>query len=311
MGEPLLPRLVENIERVVLGKRAVVEVLVAAVLARGHVLLEDVPGVGKTVLARSLARSLDLEFRRLQCTPDLLPSDITGVSVYDPRELRFEFRPGPVFTHVLLVDEINRATPRTQSALLEAMEERQVSVDGGAHALPDPFLLLATQNPVELLGTFPLPEAQLDRFLVRLSLGYPDPATERQMMLAQRETHPLHALAPVADRTTLRAAQDAVTRVPVHESMIGYIQRLAAETRAHPLAAFGASPRGALALMRASQALAALQGSPYVTPDHVQRLAGPVLAHRILLKPHARVEGLTGARVAAEAVQKVPVPIEP
>jgi MoxR-like ATPase len=311
MPAPLLPHLVENVERVVLGKHGVVEVLVAAVLARGHVLLEDVPGVGKTVLARSLARSLDVEFRRLQCTPDLLPSDVTGVSVYDPRELRFEFRPGPVFTNVLLVDEVNRATPRTQSALLEAMEERQVSVDGEPHALPDPFLLIATQNPVELLGTFPLPEAQLDRFLVRLSLGYPDDATERQMMLAQRQRHPLESLGAVADKAAVRAAQQAVTAVPVHESIVGYIQRLTAETRKHPLAAFGASPRGAVALMRASQALAALQGAAYVTPDHVQRLAEPVLAHRILLKPHARVEGTTGARVVAEAMQKTPVPIEP
>jgi MoxR-like ATPase len=303
-------QIIENVERVLLGKRAAVETVVAALLARGHVLLEDVPGVGKTVLARALARSLHADLRRIQCTPDLLPSDVTGVAVYDPRALSFEFRRGPVFAHVVLVDEINRATPRTQSAFLEAMEERQVTVDGATHDLPEPFFLIATQNPIELAGTFPLPEAQLDRFLVKLSLGYPDDATETRVLVAQREAHPLAALAPVADLAALREAQAEAARVHVHEAVLGYIQRLAAETRRHQGAAWGVSPRGALALMRASQALALIQGARYVTPDHVKRLAVPVLAHRVVVSSRARVQGVDGRGVVEEVVRRVAVPVE-
>jgi MoxR-like ATPase len=308
---PVFTRLIDNVERVLFGKREAVETVVAALLARGHVLLEDVPGVGKTVLARALARSLHAEFRRIQCTPDLLPSDVTGVAVYNPRDLAFEFRRGPVFAHVLLVDEINRATPRTQSAFLEAMEERQVSIDGAAHGLPDPFFLIATQNPIELAGTFPLPEAQLDRFLVKLTLGYPDDATEVRVLGAQREAHPLAGLAPVADLDALREAQAAAARVHVHEAVLSYVQRLAAETRRHAGAAWGVSPRGALGLMRASQALALVRGAAYVSPDHVKRLAVPVLAHRVIVNPRARVQGVDGRAVVEDVLRRVEVPVEP
>jgi MoxR-like ATPase len=308
--EPAAARLVRNVETVVLGKRAVVETVVAALLARGHVLVEDVPGVGKTVLARSLARSLDAPMRRIQCTPDLLPSDVTGASVYNPKTLGFEFRRGPVFAPIVLADEINRATPRTQSAFLEAMEERQVSADGETYALPDPFFLIATQNPIELAGTFPLPEAQLDRFLVRVSLGYPDAGTEVKVVLAQRETHPIHALRPVLDVAQLKDAQAQAARVSVHEALVGYVQRLVAATRSHDQVLLGASPRGAISLVRASQALAYLQGERYVTPDHVKRLATSVLAHRIVVQPRARVQGTDGVRVVEDVLRQVPVPID-
>jgi MoxR-like ATPase len=309
-GLPVFARLIDNIERVILGKREVIETIVAALLARGHVLVEDLPGVGKTILARCLALSIQGQYRRVQCTPDLLPSDVTGVSVYDPRETRFSFRPGPVFTNVLLVDEVNRATPRTQAAFLEAMEERQVSVDGVAYPVPKPFFLIATQNPVEMAGTFPLPEAQLDRFLMRVSIGYPADAVEVDILKAQRQFHPIRDLKPVMDSSHLMSTQDAVRRVFIHDSLLKYVQRLVAETRRHPHAAFGSSPRGGLFLVRAAQALAAIRRSNFVAPDHVKALALPVLAHRVLVKPTSRVQGIDGARIVEEVLRKVEVPVD-
>jgi MoxR-like ATPase len=302
--------IVDNVERVLLGKRGAIEIAVAALLARGHVLLEDVPGVGKTVLARALARSVGGEFRRIQCTPDLLPSDITGASIYRARDEAFEFRRGPVFANVLLADEINRATPRTQSALLEAMEERQVTVDGLTHPLPDPFFLIATQNPIELAGTFPIPEAQLDRFLVRLSLGYPDEATEIEVLSAQKLSHPLESLQPVLSPSRLLELQSAVRQVYVHPSLLKYIQQILARTRRDPHALYGASPRGGLALARSAQALAFLGQAPFVAPDHVKHLASAVLSHRIVVKSRSRVQGVGGTKIVEDALHDVEVPVD-
>ncbi len=301
-------RVIANIERVIVGKREAVELAVIGLLCQGHLLIEDVPGVGKTMLARSLARSLGCSFSRIQFTPDMLPSDVTGVSIFNQVTRQFEFRPGPVMAQIVLADEINRATPKTQAALLEAMEERQVTVDGVTHPLPRPFMVLATQNPIEYEGTFPLPEAQLDRFLLRVRLGYPTAADEVEILERQRYRHPIEDLEPVVSVEEIAGAQEAVKSVYVAPAVKEYIVKLVRQTRAHPEVHLGASPRGSLALYRTAQARAAIQGRDFVLPDDVKALVLPALADRIILGASARVRDLDAERVVEEAVGKVPVP---
>src|SRR5579883_1250153 len=302
--------LLDSIEKVIVGKREVAKLLLVALLCEGHVLIEDVPGVGKTLLAKTLAASLDCSFRRLQFTPDLLPSDITGSQVFNQQTAQFEFRPGPVFANLLLADEINRATPRTQSALLEAMEERQVSVEGTSMGLPRPFLVVATQNPVELEGTFPLPEAQLDRFLLKIAVGYPEEDEEALVLTRFAAGDRLPELEPSTGPDELQEWQRRRGGVHVAEDVRTYVLRLVRQTRSHPDLALGASPRAALALYRSSQAWALLDGRDYVLPDDVKRLAPPVLAHRLILGPAARLRGQTPEAVVAGLLESVPVPVE-
>jgi MoxR-like ATPase len=300
-------QLITNIETVIIGKRSQIEFLVIALLCEGHVLLEDVPGTGKTTLARATAASLGVGFKRLQCTPDLLPSDITGVSVYNQQNNLFEFRPGPVFTNILLADEINRATPRSQSALLEAMQERQVTLDGTTHPLPLPFLVLATQNPVEYEGTFPLPEAQLDRFLIRLALGYPDGDQELQIPREQRQRHPLETIQQVVAGTELPQLHQLISDIYIEQTLERYILTLVQATRSHPDVALGASPRGTLALYKTSQALAALHNRAYVIPDDIKLMAPLTLGHRLILRPESQLRGVTASKVLTEILERAPL----
>jgi MoxR-like ATPase len=301
-------RLMGNLEKVIVGKRQALELAVIGLLCQGHVLIEDVPGVGKTVLARSLARSLDCIFNRIQFTPDMLPSDVTGVSIYNQKKNEFEFRPGPIIGQVVLADEINRATPKTQAALLEAMEERQVTVDGVTHLMPKPYIVLATQNPIEYEGTFPLPEAQLDRFLLRMHLGYPTVNDEIRIMGEQKLQHPLDTLTSVASGEDVMKMTEAVRQVYISDAVKRYIVELTVRTRQSQDVYLGASPRGSLSLSRAGQARAALKGRDHVLPDDIKALAVAVLAHRLIVSAAARLRDLSSDQIVQEIVHSTPVP---
>ena len=301
-----------NVEKVIIGKRPQITLALVAYLCEGHILLEDVPGVAKTMLARALARSVGCAFKRIQCTPDLLPSDVTGVSIFNQKTTEFEFRPGPVFAQTVLADEINRATPRTQAALLEAMGERRVTVDGQTYALKPPFLVVATQNPIDHEGTFPLPEAQLDRFLIRLSLGYPSMQEESKMLVRLQHAHPVDEIEPVVSAADVVACQEAVRDVHVDNKLRHYLLSIVQATREHEEIQLGGSPRASLALFRTAQALAAVQGRNFVLPDDVKRMALPVLGHRVILRPESRLRKITVAAVVNDIVadQAVPAPAQ-
>ena len=304
----LAERILSNVERVIIGKREAVRLALVALMCRGHVLIEDVPGVGKTVLARSLAKSTGCAFRRIQFTPDLLPTDVTGVSVYNQKAGDFEFRPGPVMAQVVLADEINRATPKTQSALLEAMDERQVTVDGVTYPLPQPFIVLATQNPIEYEGTFPLPEAELDRFMLRIHLGYPSQQDEMAIMEAQQIAHPIDTLEQVTNAEEIVGIQAAVRQIHADPLIREYIASLVDATRRHDSIYLGASPRGSLALYRTGQALAMLDGRDFVTPDDIKQLTYPTLGHRIIVSPSARVRNVATENIIESCLARVQVP---
>ncbi|MSQ42127.1 MAG: MoxR family ATPase [Dehalococcoidia bacterium] len=301
-------RILDNVERVIIGKSREARFALITLLCQGHLLIEDVPGVGKTMLARALAASAGCKFQRIQFTPDLLPSDVTGVSIYNQATGSFEFRPGPIMAQVVLTDEINRATPKTQSALLEAMDEHQVTVDGITHMLPAPFMVMATQNPIEYEGTFPLPEAQLDRFLMRVHLGYPDPTDEVLIMDAQQSHHPIELLRAVTNPDEVLELQQAVREIYIDPLIKQYIVALVNATREHESSYLGASPRGSLALMRTTQAFAMLEGRDFVQPDDVKQLAYCALGHRVIVSPGARVRNIDSAQIVDECIERVPVP---
>jgi len=300
----------ENVARVIVGKDDVIELCLVALLCEGHVLLEDVPGIGKTTLAKALARSIGCSFKRIQFTPDLLPSDVTGILYFNQKKQEFEFRQGPIMAQVVLADEINRATPRTQSALLEAMQERQVTVDVETMPLPRPFMVLATQNPIELEGTFPLPEAQVDRFLMKVALGYPSESDENAILLRYEREDPLETLGPVVQAADLLAMQQQIQEILVEESVRDYVVKVVRATRKHAAVELGVSPRGTLALYKTAQALAAVRDRQFVIPDDVKYLAPPVLTHRIIISPQTRLRGRRPEEVMAEIVETVPVPVE-
>lgn len=304
----LANQVITNVEHVIIGKHREVELALIALLCQGHVLIEDVPGVGKTMLARAFAKSLGCSFRRIQFTPDMLPSDVTGTSIFNQQTREFEFRPGPIIAQIVLTDEINRATPKTQSALLEAMEERQITVDGTTHMMPLPFLVLATQNPIEYEGTFPLPEAQLDRFMMRIHLGYPNAFEEVQMLDSQQRTHPIEQLQQVVGAKELIGAQQAVKEIYVDRLVKEYIVAVVEATRRHPDVYLGASPRGSLALVKTTQARAALRGRDFVSPDDVKELADSTLSHRLILSPAARLKKVDARGIVNEIVNSIPVP---
>jgi MoxR-like ATPase len=302
-------KIIANVEKVIIGKRNQLALSLVSYLCEGHLLLEDVPGVAKTMLARALARSIGCSFKRIQCTPDLLPTDITGVSVFNQKTTEFEFRPGPIFAQIVLADEINRTTPRTQSALLEAMAERRVTVDGQTYGLKPPFLVIATQNPIDHEGTFPLPEAQLDRFLIRLSLGYPGLEEEDTMLERQQHGHPIDDLKPIVTAEEIVACQDEIRAIHVDAKIRHYILEIVRTTRQHDDVALGASPRASLALYRTGQALAAINNRRFVLPDDIKKMTLPVLTHRLILKPESRLRKITPAAVANEILAAVPVPL--
>lgn len=302
-------KIIGNVEEVIIGKRQEIVLSLVAYFCEGHILLEDVPGVAKTMLARALSQSVGGIFRRIQCTPDLLPTDITGASIFNPKTTQFEFRAGPIFTQILLADEINRTTPRTQAALLEAMAERRVTVDGDTYALDPPFLVIATQNPVDHEGTFPLPEAQLDRFMVRLSLGYPGPKEESQMLDLLKTSHPIDSLESVVSAEEVIAAQQAVREVFVDPKVRDYIVQIVGRTRDHDDISLGGSPRASIALYRAAQAVAAIRGNDFVLPDDVKRIVPAVMMHRLILRPESRLRKVTAADILEEIMNEVPVPM--
>lgn len=304
----LTTNLVQNIEKVIIGKRRAIQLVVLGLISEGHVLIEDVPGVGKTMLARSLARSLNCSFNRIQCTPDMLPSDITGVDIYDQSTGTFKFLPGPILNQIVLADEINRATPKTQSALLEAMQERQVTVSGKSHQIPAPFMLLATQNPIEYEGTFPLPEAQLDRFMVKVSIGYPGLMEEISVIENQQKSHPIESIEAVTSAKEILVVQERLKEVFIAEAVKRYIVEITQETRSADSVYLGASPRGSLALARASQAWAAMHGRDFVIPDDIKLLAEATLGHRIILSSSARLQELRTGDLIREILRKIPVP---